>query len=155
MGREIERKFLVINQKYHQNSSWIYYKQGYLCTDKQRTVRIRIAGDKSFITIKGENQGISRLEYEYPVPMKDAEEMLEALCSKPVIEKHRYRYQFEGFIWEIDEFLGENAGLIIAEIELPDEKTEFIKPDWIGKEVSGDFRYSNSNLSKNPYSQWK
>lgn len=156
MGKEIERKFLVNGTGYRKNSTMTYYKQGYLSVDKERTVRIRIIGEKGFITIKGKNEGISRPEYEYEIPVKEAGEILNNLCLKPIIEKYRYIYKhLDNTIWEIDEFLGENEGLIVAEIELPTEDTVFTKPDWIGKEVTDDPRYYNSNLIRNPFKQWK
>ena len=133
MGKEIERKFLVNGDKYRENSSKTYYKQGYLSVDKERTVRIRIAGNKGFITIKGKTTGCSRQEYEYEIPVTEA----------------------ENIIWEIDEFMGENAGLTVAEIELPTEDSLFTKPDWIGQEVTDDTRFYNSNLIRNPFKRWK
>ncbi len=156
MGKEIERKFLVHGIKYREYSSKIYYKQGYLSVDKERTVRIRIAGDKGFITIKGKTTGCFRQEYEYEIPVIEAEEILNNLCLKPIIEKYRYIYVgTDKIIWEIDEFMGENAGLTVAEIELPTEDFPFIKPDWIGQEVTDDARFYNSNLIHNPFKQWK
>lgn len=131
------------------------YRQGYIFFDKDKSVRVRVFNDKGYLTVKGTSTGISRLEYEYEIPVGEANEILEYLCEKPVIEKLRYKFQFEGFTWEVDEFLGENEGLVIAEIELPDENAVFKKPDWIGREVTGDPRYLNSNLVKNPYKNFK
>lgn len=149
MAVEIERKFLV------QGDSWreapaVYYSQGYLSRAKERTVRVRIAGEEAFLTIKGISAGASRAEFEYPIPLWDARELL-ALCEQPLIEKYRRKILYEGFVWEVDEFLGENQGLVVAEIELPAENTQFEKPEWAGREVTEDSRYFNSNLSLNPY----
>ena len=156
MQQEIERKFLVINNIYKNGSVSTFYKQGYLCTDASRTVRIRIAGEKGFITIKGITTGCSRTEYEYEIPTADAMTLLDMLCIKPLIEKIRYRYKAsDGKIWEIDEFKGENEGRVIAEIELEHEDETFALPSWVGKEVTGDMRYYNSYLSQNPYKNWK
>jgi CYTH domain-containing protein len=116
---------------------------------------VRTIGDRGILTIKGPNLGGVRLEYEYDIPFNEAQEMLHELCRKPLIEKTRYKIPFKGFIWEVDEFKGENAGLIFAEIELQHEGQEFAKPLWIGKEVTDDSRYYNANLVKNPYSNWK
>ena len=155
MGKEIERKFIVEGNEYKELSKAVLYRQGYLCSDMKRTVRVRVCGNKGYITVKGKSRGSTRPEYEYEIPADDANEMLENLCEKPIIEKFRYKYSFEGFIWEIDEFLGENQGLVIAEIELPDENTKFSKPVWIGKEVTGMPEYYNSSLVQNPYKNWK
>jgi adenylate cyclase len=154
MGIEIERKFLVLNNDWEKYGSPILYKQGYLSTHADRTVRVRITGDNAFLTIKGRNEGIKRLEYEYEIPINEANELLNFLCDHPIIEKTRTKIEWEGFIWEVDEFMGINKGLVIAEIELPSENTHFKKPNWIGKEVSEDIRYYNSNLTKLPFSKW-
>lgn len=156
MNREIERKFRVVDDLYKSGSTSCLYKQGYLCTDKERTVRIRIAGEKGYITIKGHTTGCSRAEYEYEIPAADAASMLDTLCVKPLIEKIRYRCTGpDGKVWEVDEFLGENEGLVVAEIELADENEPFARPAWLGEEVTGDMRYYNSYLSQNPYKGWK
>ncbi len=152
MSKEIERKFLIKNPSFKQNTTGILYKQGYLSA--RPTVRVRIADRKALITIKGMDNGVSRSEYEYEIPLKDAEEMLQDLCKKPIIEKYRYKYEYKGFLWEIDEFLNENKGLVIAEIELENEKQVFPKPDFIGDEVTFDYRYRNSNLVNHPYKDW-
>jgi CYTH domain-containing protein len=131
----------------------VHYAQGYLVADNARTVRLRIAGSNGFLTIKGSSRGMSRLEFEYPIPVGDAMEMLK-LCPLPVIEKFRSRILFEGKIWEVDEFEGENKGLILAEIELTSEEETFAVPDWIGEEVTGDVRYFNSRLAIHPFSKW-
>lgn len=154
MAKEIERKFLVVSRDYKQQAEGIYYRQGYLCSSRERVVRVRVAGEKAFLTIKGANQGITRSEYEYEIPVEEAKEILDNLCLKPDIEKIRYRIAYEGFVWEVDEFMGLNAGLVVAEIELPDEETSFNKPSWVGEEVSHDPRYYNANLINKPYSEW-
>jgi len=119
------------------------------------TVRIRVVGDKAFLTVKGSNHGASRLEFEYELPIQEANEMLDRLCIKPIIEKYRYKIEYERNIWEVDEFIGDNAGLVIAEVELKHEHDVLVKPDFIGDEVTNDERYYNSNLVKNPYKKWK
>lgn len=154
MAYEIERKFLVKNQTWQADATKKYYKQGYLAREGT-VVRVRIAGEKAFLTIKGKSNGISRVEYEYEIPLSDAHELLDNLCEKPLIEKYRYMIDYQGFTWEIDEFLGENEGLIVAEIELESENQNFPMPDWLGEEVSQDGRYYNANLVKNPYKNWK
>lgn len=152
MAIEIERKFLVNGDNWR-DATAVYYSQGYLNRDKSRTVRVRIAGDQAFLTIKGVTQGASRAEFEYPIPAIDAKALL-AMCEQPLIEKYRRKISHAGFVWEVDEFLGENLGLVVAEIELPSENTAFEKPDWVGQEVTQDERYFNSNLSKRPFSTW-
>ncbi len=152
MGKEIERKFLVKDMSFKNMANGILCRQGYLGT--KPTVRVRIIGDSAYLTIKGAAMGISRDEYEYQIPLRDADEMLSNLCRKPIIEKYRYIIDYEGFTWEIDEFLGENEGLVVAEIELNDDNQEFIKPDFIGIEVTHDSKYRNSNLVWNPYKNW-
>lgn len=155
MGREIERKFLVKNNEFKQLSKGVLYKQGYLSSNFERTVRVRVSNGKGHITIKGTSKGAVRPEYEYQIPVDEANEIIDSLCEKPIIEKFRYKYTYQGFTWEIDEFLGENEGLVIAEIELETEDTVFTKPEWIGEEVTEDVRYFNSNLVKMPYKCWK
>ena len=155
MGTEIERKFLVTGNEWKDMAAGIRYRQGYLSSGKERTIRVRIAGDKAFLTIKGETSGISRMEYEYPISVEDANVLLAELCEQPIIEKKRYTIRYQGFVWEVDEFFGENEGLLVAEIELESEGQEFAKPPWVGKEVSSDRRYANASLVKNPFSTWK
>jgi adenylate cyclase len=155
MATEIERKFLVTEARYRSFGPHMHIRQGFLSTDKERAVRVRIHGKKAFLTIKGISKGISRAEYEYKIPMADAKYMLDNLCVQPTIEKYRYNVNIEGFTWEIDEFIGENEGLIIAEIELKSDDQEFPRPEWIGAEVTGDARYYNANLVKNPFKDWK
>lgn len=154
MGQEIERKYLVKNEDFKKHAEGIPYHQGYLNSAKERVVRVRTIGDKGFLTIKGISKGATRLEYEYEIPYKDSKELLELLCEKPTINKHRYKVEYKGFVWEIDEFHGENDGLTLAEIELESEDQSFDIPDWIGEEVTGDPKYFNSNLIKNPFKNW-
>ena len=154
MAHEIERKFLITGEAWRELAKGTAYRQGYLSTVKERTVRVRTIDDKGFLTIKGITVGATRAEYEYEIPAEDANEMLDDLCEQPIIEKKRYKVPLDGFIWEIDEFGGVNEGLIVAEIELESEDQEFNKPDWIGDEVSGDPRYFNSNLIANPFTTW-
>ena len=153
MGLEIERKFLVTSEAWRSGTPTLYI-QGYLSRDAQSTVRVRIAGQEAMLTVKGKTKGISRAEYEYAIPLADAQEMLK-LCDGPLIEKNRWLLRAGQLTWEIDEFLGLNAGLVIAEIELEHEAQTFSLPEWVGKEVSDDSRYFNSNLSKTPFSAWE
>ena len=153
MGQEIERKFLVTGETWRTNHGTLI-QQGYLHNQVDGTVRVRTKGKRAFLTIKGGTTGITRLEFEYEIPLEEANQILDDLCQKPLIEKIRYDVEISGSKWEIDEFLGENAGLVVAEIELEDEDQEFTKPDWLGEEVSSDLRYQNANLVKHPYSQW-
>ena len=153
MAQEIERKFLVKGNAWRTDNGTLI-RQGYLHNQIDGIVRVRVKGERAYLTIKGSTTGIMRLEFEYEIPLQEAIEMLDKLCQKPLIEKMRHEVQVGGFQWEIDEFLGENAGLVVAEIELEDENQEFPKPDWVGDEVSNDARYLNANLVKNPYSKW-
>jgi adenylate cyclase len=132
----------------------VSYRQGYLSSVNERVVRVRMAGDKAFLTIKGATLSLSRIEFDYPIPMADAAEMLDRLCERPLIEKTRYRQTVGGHIWEIDVFNGDNDGLIVAEIELSSETETFERPDWVAEEVSGDPRYFNNNLVVNPFKNW-
>ena len=152
MATEIERKFLLASDSWRGPiGQSIRIAQGYLATDP--TVRVRIKGETGFLTIKGKSlDGISRSEFEYPIPVADALELLK-LCPK-VLDKTRHLVNFGGFTWEIDEFHGENAGLIVAELELPAVDTPYSRPDWLGEEVTGDVRYYNSMLSQSPYCRW-
>jgi CYTH domain-containing protein len=154
MGKEIERKYLVKGDSWRAGAKGKHYRQGYLSTVKERTVRARVAGDKGFITIKGLTIGDSRPEYEYEIPLSDANEILDHLAEKPIIEKTRYRIPQGDIVWEVDEFEGENKGLIVAEVELKDESQKVDLPNWIGQEVSNDPRYFNANLVKHPYTKW-
>ena len=155
MGIEIERKFLLKNDDWiSQVSTSTYFKQGYLSGSEKSSVRVRIEGDKSNINIKSMTLSITRQEYEYGIPLVDAEKLLLELCEQPLIEKTRHIVNYEGYKWEVDVFEGENKGLIVAEIELKDEKEVFPLPEWIGEEVSDQIKYYNVNLIKHPYSQW-
>lgn len=154
MGREIERKFLVRGSAWRKLAEGVLYRQGYLSTDPLRTVRIRVVGDRGFFTIKGKNQGMVRLEYEYPMAAEDANQILDKLCLKPLIEKIRYRIKLGNFVWEVDEFKGDNEGLVLAEVELVDINQTVVAPDWVSREVTGDKRYYNANLVKNPFKSW-
>lgn len=154
MGKEIERKFLVTGDAWRQLTQGTMYRQGYLNSAKERTVRVRTVGDKAFLTIKGITVGATRAEYEYEIPFADCNALLDNLAEKPLIEKKRYKIPQGALTWEIDEFFGENQGLIVAEIELVSEDQAFDKPEWIGEEVTGDPRYFNSNLIKHPFTKW-
>lgn len=154
MGKEIERKFLVKDDTWRGQAESKRYRQGYLSTVKERTVRVRTAGDKGFITVKGITVGATRSEYEYEIPLADANEMLDRLCERPLVEKTRYRIPHDGAVWEVDEFEGDNRGLITAEVELKDEHQWVTLPGWIGQEVTGDPRYYNANLVAKPYTTW-
>jgi adenylate cyclase len=154
MQYEIERKFLLQNDEWRHNARGLRYRQGYILSDPKRTIRIRTIQDSGFITIKGKGNGLSRPEFEYSIPFDDAKFLLENFCDQPIIEKIRYKVEFKGMIWEIDEFLGDNEGLQIAEIELTSEDQLFAKPKWIGSEVTGDRRYYNSYLARNSYKNW-
>lgn len=153
MAKEIERKFLVTGDEWRSLAEGVHYCQGYLSSVKERTVRIRTINDRGFLTIKGITVGVSRLECEYDIPLDDAKAMLE-ICEKPLIDKNRYKVKIDGLVWEIDEFFGENEGLLIVEVELQDENQSFDKPSWVGDEVSHDPRYYNANLIKHPFTKW-
>ena len=175
MGQEIERKFLVsgtgpwttgrssggasggepggaggVGSSVAEGTELV---QGYLCTDPERTVRVRLAGPQAFLTVKGRSKGLSRVECEWPIPVDDARQLL-ALCLPPLIEKRRYVVPFAGKRWEIDVFAGVNAGLVLAEVELESEDEPVSLPPWVGEEVSHDRRYQNSNLVASPWSEW-
>ena len=154
MGVEIERKFLLQGDAWRGLGQAVLLRQGYLSSARERVVRVRIEGEQAMLTIKGANVGATRGEWEYPIPLADAVELLDGLCEQPLIEKVRHRIEHAGMVWEVDEFLGANAGLIVAEIELASEDQPFEKPEWIGVEVSGDVRYYNANLIRHPFSQW-
>jgi CYTH domain-containing protein len=152
LATEIERKFLVMGDDWCSATGALIW-QGYLNRDKHRTVRVRVAGNQAFLTIKGATQGATRAEFEYAIPVTDAT-ALRALCDGPIIEKVRRRIDYAGFTWELDEFFGDNGGLVVAEIELSSETEAFAKPPWAGQEVTEDARYFNSNLAMHPYSEW-
>ena len=154
MALEIERKYLIDLEKIGTLENGIRIKQGYLSTNKDAVVRVRVKNDKAYLTIKGSNSGIARLEFEYEIPLNEANEMLEKLCQKPVIDKTRYLIKHDIHTWEVDIFYGDNDGLVVAEVELSSED-EFINlPTWIKEEVTTDARYYNSNLMKHPYKDW-
>jgi adenylate cyclase len=155
MGFEIERKYLVKKDRWEKVNAdkSVLLRQGYLSTDPERTVRIRTTKDKGFVTIKGSPKGISRLEFEYEIPFSEANEILEKLTSS-LVEKIRHYVRVDGKVWEVDEFLGENAGLMVAEIELQNEDEHVVKPEWLDIEVTEDRRYSNSNLGRMPFKTW-
>ncbi len=155
MAIEIERKFLLCNDTWRSSARGRQYRQGYIMTGKGVTVRVRTVEEQAYLTIKGKSRGAARAEYEYPIPLADALEMLETLCARPLIEKTRYLVEYGGFSWEIDEFAGENQGLLVAEIELSSEEQDFPRPPWLGREVTGDSRYFNASLVQNPYTNWK
>jgi adenylate cyclase len=154
MAKEIERKFLVTGDDWRELAKGSIYRQGYIATQDKVTVRVRIIGEQGYLTIKGPVVNVTRLEFEYPIPVVDAQIMLDTLCRRPFIEKIRYKIEWGGLIWEIDEFDGVNKGLILAEVELSDANQVFDIPTWIGQEVSHDYRYFNSNLVTHPFSQW-
>ena len=154
MGKEIERKYLIGNDSWREGASGTTYRQGYLSTVKERTVRVRTINEKGFLTIKGITIGATRMEFEYEIPAAEATEMLDELCEKPIIEKTRYKIPHAGLTWEVDEFVGVNQGLIVAEVELESEDQAIDMPPWAGEEVSGDPRYFNANLIANPYTTW-
>lgn len=155
MGIEIERKFLLKGEEWRELGSYKMYRQGYVASTAGKTVRVRTVGNKGYLTIKGPGSGAARLEFEYDIPHAEAVALLDNLCEKPLIEKRRYRVDHGGFIWEIDEFFGENQGLVVAEIELESIDQHFELPDWVGAEVTGDPRYFNISLVNRPYSSWK
>lgn len=154
---EIEKKFLVLSDIFKDEASAKKrIVQGYLCSHPDRTVRVRTKGDKAFITIKGRSSesGMSRFEWEKEISVEDAEALI-PLCEPGVIEKTRYEVDLGGHTFEVDEFYGDNEGLLLAEVELESEEEEFERPDWLGEEVTGDTRYYNAQLSKQPYKTWK
>jgi len=154
MAWEIERKYLVDTELWQPLGSGVLYRQGYLSSVKERVVRVRIAGDNSFLTIKGTPTGLSRLEFEYPIPREDAAVLLDKLCERPLIEKTRHREIFAGRTWEIDVFHGDNDGLVVAEVEVADPAESIALPPWARAEVSNDPRYFNNNLVAHPYRSW-
>ena len=156
MGTEVERKFLVCNDSWRsQTYKHAHYRQGYLSSDKGCSIRVRIAGDRGYLNIKSATLSVTRKEYEYQIPREDADELLDQLCHGPLIEKTRYFVKSGNHVWEIDLFEGDNAGLIVAEIELAHEDEPFARPEWLGEEVSHDPRYYNVCLVKHPYKDWE
>lgn len=156
MAKEIERKFLVTGDDWRRGARGIPYRQGYLSAgaDAVCTVRARVAGERAYLTIKGRAFEGARDEYEYPIPVADAEELLERLCAGGRIEKIRHRVPHAGRTWEVDEFTGENAPLVVAEVELDRIDAEVSLPSWVGREVTDDPRYTNAALARHPYSRW-
>ena len=154
ISAEIERKFLVEGRPWDRAGQGIAIRQGYLARSAKSVVRIRVGGEKAWLTIKGPTQGLSRLECEYEIPRPEAESLF-ALCCEPPLEKTRYRIEEQGSVFDVDVFEAENAGLVVAEIELESEEDVFFRPAWLGKEVSADPRYRNSELSLRPYSSWE
>jgi adenylate cyclase len=156
LGVEIERKYLVRDLSVVAGLAGTRMRQGYLSVDPERTVRVRVSGTRASLTVKGSTSegGASRAEFEYEIPVRDAEDLLDGLAFRPQIEKTRYRVTAGRLVWEIDVFAGENEGLVVAELELPSEATAVAVPGWIGEEVTGDARYYNANLVGHPYKGW-
>ena len=154
MKTEIERKFIVTNNLYKKLGRYEHCLQGYIPSDTEPLIRIRIIGNKSYLTMKSDVNGITRLEYEYEIPNKDAKDLLELFCKKTTIEKNRYIIHYKSTLWEVDEFLGDNQGLVVAEVELESEQQSYDKPSWIGSEISTDKKYYNYNLAQCPYQTW-
>ena len=155
MGREIERKYLVRGDGWRtQANAGTAYRQGYIIGAAHASVRVRMEGKKAKLNIKSATLGVSRHEFEYEIPVAEAQEMLDELCEKPLIEKTRYHVEELGHLWEVDVFEGDNAGLVVAEVELDAEEQQVNLPDWAGDEVSHDKRYYNTSLVKHPYKDW-
>jgi adenylate cyclase len=154
MAQEIERKFLVKGEAWKKLAKGTLYRQGYLSSAKERTVRVRVAGERAFLTIKGPSRGVTRMELEYPIPLEEASLMLDNLCERPLIEKTRYAILVGIYTWEVDEFHGDNEGLVVAEVELTREDESPPLPEWVGEDVSTDSRYYNSNLGEKPFKSW-
>ena len=155
MAKEIERKFLINLDKIGPLKNGNTIRQGYISTTDNTVVRIRITGEKAYLTLKGQNKGNTRSEFEYEIPINDAQDIMTELCSGPLVEKTRYLIVHAGHTWEVDIFHGDNEGLVVAEIELESEETAFELPHWISKEVSGDSKYYNSSLLDNPFKHWQ
>lgn len=154
MGIEIERKFLVTGSGWRILGEPVFYHQGYLNLDPLRSVRVRIEGEHARLNIKSQRNSLKRIEYEYPIPLEDARFLLKEVCEQPTIMKHRTTLEFQGMCWEMDEFLGENEGLSVAEVELEREEQSLKLPEWVGGEVSDDPRFLNINLIRTPYCSW-
>ena len=154
MAIEIERKFLVKEKPFHLENKSLHIRQGYIVNDQKQVIRVREKADEYFLTVKGNNIGISRLEFDFPISKEDAEELLKHFCKTAIINKVRHYVDFKGHAWEVDEFHGDNDGLVVAEIELKSENEDFAIPHWIGKEVTPDERYYNMNLATHPYKDW-
>lgn len=154
MASEIERKFLVTGDTWHDGSPGVRIAQGYLSLDPDRSVRVRLAGEKAWITVKGRSRGITREEFEYPIPPADARELLE-MCLPEIIDKTRHRIEFGGHLWEVDVFHGANEGLVLAEVELAGEEADPALPPWVGVEVSDDGRFYNASLAERPFRDFR
>lgn len=154
MAKEIERKFLVKKELWQPQDEGVEIAQGYLAASAERAVRVRLAGSRAYLTVKGPMKGVERLEFEYEIPASDARAML-ALCERPWIEKRRHLERCGAHTWEIDCFSGDNEGLIVAEIELSSPDEAFEAPPWLGEEVSADSRYLNASLMRLPFSRWR
>jgi len=154
MGLEVERKFLVRSDEWRTLGEAVLIRQGYLCDVPERVVRVRLSGARGWLTVKGINVGPSRLEFEYEIPAKDAADLLDAFCPQPVLEKQRTRVPHGGLTWEVDEFSGANAGLVVAEVEIPHPDHPLTLPGWVGTEVTGDPRYYNNQLHAHPFTGW-
>lgn len=154
MGREVERKFVVVGDDWKTAAPGLAIRQGYLSTDPHRTVRVRTEGARGVLTVKGLTRGITRSEFEYDIPLADATQLLDRLCLRPLIEKTRHHLHFGGSAWTVDEFHGDNEGLVVAEIELTAASDSFERPSWLGAEVSHDPKYFNANLVASPYRSW-
>jgi adenylate cyclase len=154
MAQEIERKFLVRRDVWTPAGPGTPYRQGYLSAQPERVVRVRIAGERAFLTVKGATRGLTRSEFEYAIPVADAAAMLDALCERPLVEKERHVEVHGGKTWEIDVFHGDNEGLVVAELELASEDEPFERPAWVGDEVSSDPRYANASLVRSPFTRW-
>ena len=156
MAFEIERKFLVKSDAWRGLAEPVRIRQGYVATKDGTTVRVRVVGDKAFLTLKDHAVGLVRHEFEYPIPSDDAETILDTMCGD-LVEKNRYRIPAKepGLVWDVDEYFGANAPLVTAEIELPDEKTVVELPEWVGLDVTNDHRYKNNNLAEHPYAEWR
>ncbi|PHV12802.1 CYTH domain-containing protein [Chitinimonas sp. BJB300] len=153
MAKEIERRFKLKNDSWRGLVEGEWLKQGYLSVERERTVRVRVKGSEAWLTLKSNISNVSRHEFEYPIPLADAETILAAMCPM-LVEKKRYRIQHGSHLWEVDEFFGQNAGLMLAEVELGDEAEAYARPDWLGDEVTEDPRYTNAHLSKHAWPTW-
>ncbi len=154
MGIEIERKFLTVNDTWREGVEGTPYRQGYLSRDPARVVRVRTMGERAALTIKTQRTSITRGEWEWGIPVDEADEILDQVCLPPLIDKKRYRVPVGEHTWEVDEFFGANGGLVVAEIELGAEDEVFERPGWLGEEVTEDARYLNANLAKVPFGSW-
>lgn len=154
MAKEIERKFLIDISGIESMDSGTQIKQGYISTTDNTAVRVRVSGEVAYLTLKGENKGATRSEFEYEIPIKDANEIIEELCTGPIIDKTRYLVVHGAHTWEVDVFHGDNDGLIVAEVELESESEVVDLPSWVVSEVTGDVKYYNTSLLDNPFSQW-